>query len=458
MNRLFVIGLDCFDPVLAFEWWADDLPTLKSLAARSVYGRLESTVPPITVPAWTCMLSGRDPGEHGLYGFRNRADYSYEQMDMATADKVRLPRVWDYVGDAGGRSIVVGVPQTYPVRPLDGIMVGCFLTPSTASAYTWPPEFKDEIRSVVGEYMLDVEDFRTPDKVRLLQRIYQMSRQRFDLVEHLLKTRSDWNFFMFVEMGPDRIHHGMWKYMDPRHPRHEPGNPYQNTIHKYYQFLDERIGRLLALLPDDVSVLVMSDHGAQPMMGGFCLNDWLIAQGDLTLAYKPDGITSLNLCEVDWSKTKAWGAGGYYGRISLNIAGREPEGVIPPDQVAAYKADLIARLEALTDPDGKPLGVRVLMPETTYARVNNIPPDLIVYLGDLSWRAVGTVGNPSFYTFENDTGPDDANHAQYGLYMLRRKNSDGGRYAERTWRAVAPSMLELLGLDAPEWMGEERLW
>ncbi|MBN1936551.1 MAG: alkaline phosphatase family protein [Anaerolineae bacterium] len=458
MKKLFVIGLDCFDPMLAFDWWLDDLPTLKALAAQSLYGRLESTIPPITVPAWACMLSGRDPGEHGFYGFRNRADYSYEQMEMATADKVRLPRVWDYVGQAGGRSLVVGVPQTYPVRPLDGIMVGCFLTPSASSAYTWPPEFKDEIRDTVGEYMLDVPDFRTNDKVRLLQNIYRMSRQRFDLVEHLLKTHAEWDFFMFVEMGPDRIHHGMWKYIDPRHPKHEPGNPYQNTIRKYYQFIDERIGQLLTLLPDDASLLVMSDHGAQPMLGGFCLNDWLIEQGYLTLAFKPVGITSLTMCEIDWSRTKAWGAGGYYGRVSLNVQGREPEGIIPPDEIEAFKAELTAKLEALPGPDGAPLGTRVFRPEMVYARVNNIPPDLIVYLGDLAWRAVGAVGNPSIYTFENDTGPDDANHAQHGLYLLWRPDITQGHRLDRTWRAMAPSMLDLLGLDVPAWMGEERLW
>lgn len=458
MKKLFVIGLDCFDPALAFEWWLDDLPTLKKLAGQSVYGRLESTVPPITVPAWACMLSGRDPGELGFYGFRNRADYSYEQMDMATADKVRLPRVWDYVEQAGGRSIVVGVPQTYPVRPLNGIMVSCFLTPSTSSVYTWPPEFKDEIQATVGDYMLDVYDFRTDDKVRLLQSIYRMSRQRFDLVEHLLKTRAGWDFFMFVEMGPDRIHHGMWKYVDPRHPRHEPGNPYQNTIRKYYQFIDERIARLIEMLPSDAALLVMSDHGAQPMLGGFCLNDWLIEQGYLTLAYKPEGVASLTMCEIDWEHTKAWGAGGYYGRISLNIQGREPEGVIPPDGVDAFKAELTARLEALSDPGGAPLGVRVFRPETTYAQVNNIPPDLIVYLGGLAWRSVGTVGNPAVHTFENDTGPDDANHAQHGMYLLRQPGASTGGMADHTWRAVAPTILDLLGLDAPAWMGEERLW
>jgi predicted AlkP superfamily phosphohydrolase/phosphomutase len=135
-------------------------------------------------------------------------------MSIATADRIRYPRVWDRVSDAGGEAIVVGVPQTYPVKPINGVVVSSFLTPSTMSAYTHPPSFKDEIRDVVGEYVLDVPNFRTEDKVHLLQDIYRMSRQRFDLVEHVLHTRKDWSFFMMVDMGPDRLHHGMWKYFD----------------------------------------------------------------------------------------------------------------------------------------------------------------------------------------------------------------------------------------------------
>ncbi len=458
MSRLFVIGLDCFDPVLAFEWWWSDLPNLRSLAEGGTYGRLESTIPPITVPAWTCMLSGKDPGQHGFYGFRNRADYSYHQMSIATADRIRFPRVWDLVSQAGGKAIVVGVPQTYPVRPLNGVMVSSFLTPSTESAYTHPPEFKDEIRRVIGEYMLDVPNFRTDDKVRLLQDIYRMSRQRFALVKYLLSTRPDWDMFMFVDMGPDRIHHGLWKYIDPRHPKYRAGNPYQNTIHKYYQFLDAQIGELLTMLPDDVSVLVMSDHGAQPMIGGICINDWLIAHGYLALLDKPPGVVSLDQCEIDWEHTRAWGAGGYYGRLFLNVRGREPQGVIPPEKVEAFKREITARLEAITDPDGHNIGTRVFRPEQVYAEVNNIPPDLIVYFGNLAWRSVGSVGNDGFHVFENDTGPDDANHAQKGMYILHHPRASARGQAEHTWHAIAPTMLELLGLETPKEMGEERLW
>jgi predicted AlkP superfamily phosphohydrolase/phosphomutase len=456
-NRLFVIGLDCFDPTLAFDWWLADLPHLRALTTQGSYGRLESTIPPITVPAWTCMLSGRDPGEQGFYGFRNRADHSYEQMSIATADHIQFPRIWDRVSGAGGQAIVVGVPQTYPVRAVNGIMVSSFLTPSTMSAYTYPADFKAEIDQVVGEYMLDVPNFRTEDKIRLLQDIYRMSRQRFDLVKHLLQTRGDWQFFMFVDMGPDRIHHGLWKFIDPRHPKYSPGNPYENTIRKYYTFIDAQIGELLDLLPDDATVLVMSDHGAQAMEGGICINDCLIERGYLALADKPPGIVSLDQCEIDWSRTRAWGAGGYYGRLFLNVQGREREGTIPADRVEAFKAEIGAELEALTDLEGRNIGTRVFRPEQVYAQVNNVPPDLIVYFGDLAWRSVGSVGNQAIHVFENDTGPDDANHAQDGLYILSGFGQNRGARVDHTWRAVAPTMLQALGIGVPPEMSEERL-
>ena len=73
-------------------------------------------------------------------------------------------------------------------------------------------------------------------------------------------------------------------------------------------------------------------------------------------------------------------------------------------------------LEALCDDKGRPMGTRAYKPQNIYARVNGVPPDLVVIFGDLSWRSVGTIGNPSLHVFDNDTGPDDANHAQQGMW------------------------------------------
>jgi predicted AlkP superfamily phosphohydrolase/phosphomutase len=78
--RLLIIGLDCMEPSLVFDRWRDDLPNLKQLMAQGSYGRFESSIPAITVPAWSCMMTGRDPGELGIYGFRNRRDRNYHSM------------------------------------------------------------------------------------------------------------------------------------------------------------------------------------------------------------------------------------------------------------------------------------------------------------------------------------------------------------------------------------------
>jgi len=448
-RRLFVIGLDCAEPSLVFDHWANDLPHMKKLMEAGTYGELESTIPPITVPAWTCMLTGKDPGELGFYGFHNRADYSYEQMSIATSAAVKHTRVWGRASASGQRVVVVGVPQTYPPRPLNGYLVTCFLTPSTFSEYTYPSSLKAEIAQVVGDYKLDVQDFRTEDKDYLLRQIYDMTEKRCRLVKHFLRTKP-WEFFMWVEMGVDRIHHGFWKYMDPAHPKHEPGNRYQDAIRDYYRYLDEQIGEMVELVPDDAAVLVMSDHGAQPLEGGICFNEWLMQEGYLVLEDQPEGIVPLAKCEINWQRTKAWGAGGYYGRLFLNVEGREPQGVIPPQEYEATRDELIAKLEALTDPQGRNIGTRAFKPEEVYREVNNIPPDLIVYFGNLAWRSVGSVGLGTLHTFENDTGPDDANHAQNGLFILTAPGAAGqGLVPTHSWRAIAPAMLGLLGLEVP---------
>src|SRR6476469_8207810 len=130
VKRAMIIGLDCAEPSLVLGRFRDQLPTLSALADAGADGRLESVVPPITVPAWSCMMASRTPGDLGVYGFRNRADHTYDGAFIADGSAIRAPRLWDLVGRAGGSSIVVGVPGTYPPRPLRGALVSCFLTPS----------------------------------------------------------------------------------------------------------------------------------------------------------------------------------------------------------------------------------------------------------------------------------------------------------------------------------------
>lgn len=446
--KVLLIGLDCAEPSLVFDSLAEEMPNLTRLREEGAYGRLESVIPPITVPAWACMLTGKQPGDLGIYGFRNRTDYSYDGLGIVTSRDVQVPAVWDSLGEAGKQSIVIGVPPGYPPKPIHGHSISCFLTPNSEKAFTHPPQLKPEILDHFGDYTFDVRNFRTEDKGWLLDQIFRLSEQRFEVARYLMTTKP-WDFFAMVDMGPDRLHHGFWKFADPEHRRYQPGNPFEHALRDYYRFLDEKLGQFMADVPDRAQVLVVSDHGAKQMDGGICVNEWLIREGYLRLKGYPEETTRLEDLEVDWSRTVAWGEGGYYGRIFLNVEDREPEGVVPPDGYEAVRDELVTKLEALGDEGGKPIGTRVYKPQELYERINGIPPDLIAIFGDLHWRSVGTVGWNAVHVHENDTGPDDANHAQHGMLVAHNIKGLRGELEDRHITQIAATVLERMGQGVP---------
>jgi predicted AlkP superfamily phosphohydrolase/phosphomutase len=446
--KILVVGLDCAAPELLLG--DERLGNVRRLMDAGCYGRLESVIPPITVPAWMCMATGQDPGTLGVYGFRNRTDHSYSGLAVADSRSITELAVWDQVAREGGKSVVIGVPPGYPPRKVNGVFVGCFMTPDTSRCvYTHPASAAEEIRRVVGDYPVDVKDFRTHDKARLRDEITAMSRKQFAVVRHFLKN-AEWDYFQFVDIGLDRVHHGFWKHHDPRHVLHEPDSPYKDVVRDYYRHLDDELGALLELLDDETAVLVVSDHGARPLDGGFCVNEWLVREGLLALHKNPDEVTPFARLDVDWSKTRAWSEGGYYARVFLNVKGREPEGTIDSADYERFRDDLKARLEATTDPDGRPLGTLVFRPEEIYRTVRNVAPELIVHFGALAWRSVGGVGYPTVHVRENDTGPDDCNHAQHGAFVLAAPNAPAlGEIEGAHLLDIAPTLLELGGYDRP---------
>lgn len=397
-----------------------------------------------------CALTSQDPGQLGIYGFRNRADYSYEKLSIANSRSVMEPTVWDHLGRAGKQSYLLGVPPSFPPKPVNGGMVGCFLTPSTDSKFTYPENLREEVLRVAPNFMVDVPNFRTDDKQWLLGKLYEMTEGHFRVIKHLIKEK-DWDFLMSVEIGVDRLHHGFWKYHDAMHPKHEPGNPLINSIHDYYIWLDKEIGGVLELVDDNTSIIVMSDHGAKKMDGGIAINEWLVNEGYLVLDEKPSGVIPLTKAKVNWPKTRAWGEGGYYSRLFLNVQGREPSGVIPRAQYESVRDELIEKISAIRDPNGKPLATRVLKPEQIYRATKNIAPDLIVIWGDLYWRGVGSLGLGSLYTFENDTGPDDANHAQMGMFIYYdpKRNLGGKELKGLNLYDIAPTVLSEFEMPVP---------
>jgi len=449
--KICVLGLDCAAPEVVFG--DERLTNIRRLMDAGVYGRLESVYPPITVPAWMCMCTSQDPGSLGVYGFRNRSDYSYEKLAFANSASIKALAIWDQLAREGKRSIVVGVPPNYPPRKINGISIGCFLTPDTTkNDFTHPPVFKAKIQDVVGEYPVDVKNFRTDRKDWLKDEIFKMSEKQWKVVHWLLKEQ-DWDYFHFVDIGLDRMHHGFWNFFDEKHVQFQPGNPYQNAIPEYYLWLDEQIGKALELLDDETIVLVVSDHGAQRLDGGIAINEWLIREGLLVLNEYPTALTPFDKLNVNWSKTRVWSEGGYYARVFFNVQGREPQGVVPANEYEAFQDEMRAKIEGITDDKGNPLKSLVFKPKDLYENVRNISPDLIVHFGSLYWRSIGTVGHSSIHVQENDTGPDGCNHAQYGTFILAAPNCPlSGEYEGARLLDIAPTLLDLAGYEIPETM------
>jgi predicted AlkP superfamily phosphohydrolase/phosphomutase len=449
--KICLLGLDCAAPEILLG--DGRLYNIRRLMAHSVWGRLESVIPPITVPAWMCLATSQDPGSLGVYGFRNRSNHTYAGLSVTDSTSIRQPAIWDYLGEQGKRSIVVGVPPGYPPRHIQGISVGCFLTPDPVrDEFTYPPQIKQEIQALVGDYPVDVPGFRTDDKEWLKKQIFEMSRKQWKVVRWLLAEKA-WDYFQFVDIGLDRVHHGFWDCYDRQHRHYRPGNPYEQVIPDYYLWLDEQIGAALELLDKDTVVLVVSDHGAQRLDGGFAVNEWLVREGLLVLDEIPREMTPFAKVKVNWAKTRVWSEGGYYARVFFNLEGREPRGVIPASQYESFQEEMKQRFLALTDDQGRPLNSLVFKPQEIYRHVRNVAPDLVVHFGGLYWRSIGSIGHGRLHLEENDTGPDACNHAQFGAFILSAPNcKTRGEFTGARLLDMAPTLLKLAGYEIPEAM------
>ncbi|MGB8329883.1 MAG: alkaline phosphatase family protein [Polyangiales bacterium] len=447
-RTMMVIGLDCAAPELAFGRYRDAMPNLSALMASGTWGPLRSSEPPITVPAWTCMVSGRDPGELGLYGFRNRVVGATE-LRLATGRDVRVKRVWDWLGEHGYRVAPLFVPLTSPPTPVRGQMVSGFMWPGTGAPWCFPRELEGELTDLFGPYRADVENFRADDLGRIYGEIVAMTEQHTEIAAHVWSRKKP-DFMMMVEIGLDRFHHAFWRYIDPKHPRHEPGNPWEHLGREYYGLLDAQIGRLCNLADEGATVLVVSDHGARAMRGGFCINEWLIQRRYLVLREDPPTSGSLEHALVDWKRTTAWAEGGYYGRVFLNVAGREPDGFVAPDQVRTIVARLRAELQNARDDEGHRVPVSARIPEQHYRAARGFPPDLMVYFDDLSLRAIGTVGIGRILVSDNDTGPDGCNHDWNGIFVMSGGDTPARGYVEGAEiYDVTPTILGAFGVPSP---------
>ena len=430
MRRLFVLGLDSAPPRVIYDGYGVETPTLSSLVGDGERYVMRSCHPPITVPAWMVLFTGKSPGELGIYGFRHRRPGDVRESYIVNSTFIKHETIWEWAGARGLRSGIVGVPPTYPPRPIRGFMVTDFTTPGPEKRYTFPPWLKGEIESEFGPPTFDVT-YRSDEKGKVAKEILDMTRQHLAIVEGLM-TRKRWDMFIYVEIGVDRVHHAFWRYFDEGHPRYEEHPEYSRVIPEFYGIIDGWLERMIPKLPSDVVVAILSDHGAKAMKGAFAMNQWLEREGYLKFKDGPRRPgQDLSADMIDWTRTRAWAWGGYYSRLFVNLEGREPMGIVKEGEYDDLIEQLKADIEGIRGPDGERWENSAYRPEELYPSVNGDPPDLIVYLDDLNWRPAGTIGWPSEYLEENDRGPDDMVHDWNGVLTIydpegsRRKGDVG---------------------------------
>ena len=276
-----------------------------------------------------------------------------------------------------------------------------------------------------------------------------MSDVQFKTVKYLMQNK-DWDYFNFVIIGLDRFHHAFWKYYDKEHLKYKKGNQFEDEMRKYYTYLYTQIGEILKLLDENTVVMLVSDHGAKAMKGLICVNMALEELGLLKFKSKPQPRTRIRDSNIDWDNTYAWGWGGYYARIFLNLKGREPNGVVKKEDYEAKREEIAEKLKSIKDDKGNPMNTKVYKPEDLYEVIRGDAPDLMVYFDDLNWRSASTVGYESMYLKENDTGPDDAVHDWFGIYVIYDPKKKMGRdLGIKNILDIAPTSLNILGVGIP---------
>ena len=487
-GRLAVIGLDGID--LDFLTWPIEdghMPTLAKLIKDGVSGPLTSTVHPVSAPAWESFKTGKNPGKHGVYDFKERRPDGY---DRRLSLRQHTQTLWRLVSDAGLRVGVINVPRTYPPREVNGYLVSGMLTPPKARDFTFPANLCDELEQVVGRYQIEPDvRYRDHSAQQYLDALRGLLQSDILAALHLF-DRYPSDLFIKVFTFTDRLLHHTWKYIDPNSLKYD--HAFRDRVVQLFELLDTFLAEICCRLGDDSSLIIMSDHGFGPVDRIMYVNNWLVQQGYIRFKQSPRsqfrvrlhraGInvqslyglmkkTSLDRLltlvppslqeagakaaspsfdDIDWQESVAYSFGNF-GRIFVNLRGREAKGCVEPgEEYEAVRDQIIADLRKLRL-DGEPVVTRLWKCEELYhGPFLEEAPDILFTLKDWEYA---TAPNYEFASSEIFSAPLDeisANHRLDGMFIAWGKDiRPGGPAPNAHIIDMAPTILHIMGLPIP---------
>ena len=499
--RVMVIALDGATWNLARPWMAAGfMPHLAKLVAEGVSAEMHAELPPSSVPNWPAFMTGKNAGQHGCVWWLKPDASGRRDRVPIDARSVQGDTLWSYLSAKGKRVIVQNVPVTYPVEPVNGVLISGLLTPRTANDFVYPASLKPELDTAVGGYQIYPEgNYARGREQAYLEALLFNIRQHAQAADFLLSQHA-WDFFILV-LGPtDEGAHKYWHYLDPHHHLYQAANAAQfgDSIQQMYRAADAAIGQLVAHARAEDTVIVMSDHGFGPVERFFLPNNFLIQQGHLKL--KSTGRTALKSLlfrlgftprniyplgkqilaflrgsnqlrqrldparqgksplrkiflsddDIDWSRTRAFASGFLFSQIYLNLRGREPEGIVGATEYETLREQLIKELTQVINPaTGQPHYSKIYRREELYSGpLVAAQPDLICAPAD--FRTVDSgMDFRSNKLFETDSALSGT-HRVEGIFAMRGPGvKRGAEIPPIRIYDFAPTIIHRLGLPVP---------
>ena len=479
-GKILVLGLDgatfkLLEP-LAKE---GRIPTLAGLMEGGAWGILESTLPPVTIPAWISMMTGKNPGRLGLYDLLRRVDYGVEPNESCFKES---NPVWRTLNRYGLKTGVMNVPGTYPPDEVDGFMVTGMMTPSPSSPYVHPPELRSELNTV-HEYEIDVPPWNISDTDQLVDDIYRVTQKRGDAAEYLI-GEFPCDFYMIVFTASDRMHHYMWHRRD--------------LVEEYWEELDRVLAKILHLFGKETTVIVVSDHGFGTLERTFFVNEWLRTKGFLRLRrqitkralvrldraveglyrflgerklisvignflYKFLGFGRLQKAiysylsnvhlegRVNWRRTKAFSCvhTPHFGQIYLNMEGKMRDGCVSQDEREALMESIINNLENLPKSStGDSPVIEIHRGEDLYIGPHlDEAPDIVFILDDGRCEIDAKVGEGRLFAKGAPLSGWTGTHTRDGVFIANGPLiKEGLRVEKASIVDVAPTILQVFGI------------
>lgn len=271
-EKVVVLGIDGV-PFTLLNRFMDEgcMPNLSTLTKKGTFTSMTASIPDVSSTSWSTFMTGVNPGKHGIYGFTELQKNSYKWRFPNSGD-IKSSTLWDIAGKNNKKSIVLNVPSTYPARKLNGILTAGFVALDLKKA-TYPESAYEYLKGIGYKMDVDTQKARQSSDA-LAKDIDKTFDIRKNAILHFLDNH-EWDLFIGVITETDRLHHYLWNALQNKE------HPQYNFFLNFYRKLDSFIGEMYHRTGDDISFIILSDHGFTAIKKEVYINTWLKEKGYL---------------------------------------------------------------------------------------------------------------------------------------------------------------------------------